>query len=129
RAGDGARGPATPPARTERSLSLCAQDNMPVAIPSPPPNSSHLLSWQALSGRRKPLVVFTPKSMLRLKTAASPVADFTRGSFLPVIGDTSGSDPKAIRRVLLCSGKIYYDLVQKRAHAGLTHPPLLPDHP
>ena len=93
---------------------------MTVALPSTPANYFHLLRWQALSGRRKPLVVFTPKSMLRLKTAASPVADFTHGSFRPVIGDSSVSDSAAIRRVVLCSGKIYYDLAEKRAEAGLT---------
>jgi 2-oxoglutarate dehydrogenase E1 component len=114
------QGPDHSSARIERVLSLCAQDNMTVALPSTPANYFHLLRWQALSGRRKPLVVFTPKSMLRLKTAASPVADFTHGSFRPVIEDTSGADPKAIRRVLLCSGKIYYDLAEKRAEAGLT---------
>ena len=114
------QGPDHSSARIERVLSLCAQDNMTVATPSTPANYFHLLRWQALSGRRKPLVVFTPKSMLRLKTAASPVADFTHGSFLPVIGDGSVSDPGAIRRVLLCSGKIYYDLAVKRAEDGLT---------
>jgi 2-oxoglutarate decarboxylase len=93
---------------------------MTVATPSTPANYFHLLRWQALSGRRKPLVVFTPKSMLRLKTAASPVADFTHGSFRPVIGDSSNPDPQAVRRVVLCSGKIYYDLAEKRAEAGLT---------
>jgi 2-oxoglutarate dehydrogenase E1 component len=114
------QGPDHSSARIERFLSLCAQDNMTVALPSTPANYFHLLRWQVLSGRRKPLVVFTPKSMLRLKTAASPVADFTHGSFLPVIGDSSGSDPGAIRRVLLCSGKIYYELAEKRAEDGLT---------
>src|SRR6202007_3006345 len=91
------QGPDHSSARIERVLSLCAQDNMTVALPSTPANYFHLLRWQALSGRRKPRVVFTPKSMLRLKTAASPVADFTHGSFRPVIEDTSGADPKAIR--------------------------------
>jgi 2-oxoglutarate dehydrogenase E1 component len=114
------QGPDHSSARIERVLSLCAQDNMTVATPSTPANYFHLLRWQALSGWRKPLVVFTPKSMLRLKTAASPVAAFTHGSFLPVIGDSSVSDPGAIRRVLLCSGKIYYDLAEKRAEDGLT---------
>jgi len=114
------QGPDHSSARIERFLSLCAQDNMTVAIPSTPANYFHLLRWQVLSGRRKPLVVFTPKSMLRLKTATSPVADFTRGSFRPVIGDDSNPDPKAIRRILLCSGKIYYDLAEKRAEEGLT---------
>src|SRR5256885_97689 len=91
------QGPDHSSARIERYLQLCAQDNMTVALPSTPANYFHLLRWQALSGRRRPLVVFTPKSMLRLKTAASPVAAFTHGSFLPVIGDSPGSDPKAIR--------------------------------
>jgi 2-oxoglutarate dehydrogenase E1 component len=108
------QGPDHSSARIERFLSLCAQDNMTVATPSTPANYGHLLRWQALSGRRKPLVVFTPKSMLRLKTATSAVADFTHGSFLPVIGDPAGPDPAAVRRVLLCSGKIYYDRVPRR---------------
>jgi multifunctional 2-oxoglutarate metabolism enzyme len=113
------QGPDHSSARVERFLSLCAQDNMAVAMPSTPANYFHLLRWQALSGRRKPLVIFTPKSMLRLKTATSPVADFTQGSFLPVIGDSSDPDPAAVRRVLLCSGKIYYDLAEQRAERGL----------
>jgi 2-oxoglutarate dehydrogenase E1 component len=114
------QGPDHSSARVERFLSLCAQDNMAVAMPSTPANYFHLLRWQALSGRRRPLVVFTPKSMLRLKSATSPVAAFTRGSFQPVIGDSSDPDPGAVRRVLLCSGKVYYDLAQKRAEKGLT---------
>ena len=114
------QGPDHSSARIERFLSLCAQDNMAVALPTTPANYFHLLRWQALSGRRKPLVVFTPKSMLRLKTATSPVADFTNGSFLPVIGDSSDLDPGAVRRILLCSGKIYYDLAEKRAADGRT---------
>jgi 2-oxoglutarate dehydrogenase E1 component len=114
------QGPDHSSARIERFLSLCAQDNMTVALPSTPANYFHLLRWQALSVRRKPLVVFTPKSMLRLKTATSPVADFTNGSFIPVIGDSSDLDPGAVRRILLCSGKIYYDLAEKRAGDGRT---------
>jgi 2-oxoglutarate dehydrogenase E1 component len=112
------QGPDHSSARVERFLSLCAQDNMTVALPSTPGNYFHLLRWQALSGRRKPLVVFTPKSMLRLKSATSPVADFTRGSFQPVIGDASVTDPARVRQVLLCAGKIYYDLLGKRAEGG-----------
>ena len=113
------QGPDHSSARVERFLSLCAQDNMAVAMPSTPANYFHLLRWQALSGRRKPLVIFTPKSMLRLKTATSAVSDFTQGSFLPVIGDQSGLDPATVRRVVLCSGKVYYDLAEKRAEDGL----------
>jgi 2-oxoglutarate dehydrogenase E1 component len=114
------QGPDHSSARVERFLSLCAQDNMTVAVPSTPANYFHLLRWQVLSGRVKPLIVMTPKSMLRLKTATSAVADFTGGSFRPVIGDQEQLDPAGVRRVLLCSGKVYYDLAARRAAEGLT---------
>jgi 2-oxoglutarate decarboxylase len=109
------QGPDHSSARIERFLGLCAQDNMTVSMPTTPANYCHLLRWQALSGRRTPLIVFTPKSMLRLKQASSRVTDFTTGSFRPVIGDQADLDPAAVRRVLLCAGKIYYDLTAKRA--------------
>ena len=93
------QGPDHSSARVERFLSLCAQDNMTVAMPSTPASYFHLLRWQALSGRVKPLIVFTPKSMLRLKAAASAMADFTGGSFAPVLADPAGAgagvDPAA----------------------------------
>jgi 2-oxoglutarate decarboxylase len=114
------QGPDHSSARIERFLGLCAQDNMTVALPTTPANYCHLLRWQALSGRRAPLIVFTPKSMLRLKQATSPVADFATGSFRPVMSDPDDLDQAAVRRVLLCSGKIYYDLAAKRAAGGLT---------
>ena len=112
------QGPDHSSARIERFLSLCAQDNMTVTLPSTPANYFHLLRWQALSGRRKPLIVFTPKSMLRLKAATSAVADFTQGSFLPVTGDPAPLDPAGVRKVVLCSGKIFYDLDAKRSAHG-----------
>jgi len=112
------QGPDHSSARIERFLSLCAQDNMTVAVPSTPGNYFHLLRWQALSGRRKPLIVFTPKSMLRLKAATSRVAEFTQGSFLPVIGDPAPLDPAGVRKIVLCSGKIFYDLDAKRSAQG-----------
>jgi multifunctional 2-oxoglutarate metabolism enzyme len=105
------QGPDHSSARVERFMSLCAQDNMTIAMPSSPASYFHLLRWHALSGRIKPLVIFTPKSMLRLKAAASAVADFTSGAFLPVVGDRHVANPT---RVLLCAGKIYYDLAQHR---------------
>jgi 2-oxoglutarate dehydrogenase E1 component len=108
------QGPDHSSARVERFMSLCAQDNMTVAMPSTPASYFHLLRWQVLSERTKPLVVFTPKSMLRLKTAVSAVGDFTSGSFRPVLTDPGVADPARVRRVLLCSGKIYYDLAEKR---------------
>jgi 2-oxoglutarate dehydrogenase E1 component len=113
------QGPDHSSARIERFLSLCAQDNMTLAMPTTPGNYFHLLRWQGLSGRHKPLVVFTPKSMLRLKAAASPVSEFTSGSFRPLIGSTPGSDAD-VRRVLLCTGKVYYDLAARRQQTGAT---------
>jgi multifunctional 2-oxoglutarate metabolism enzyme len=112
------QGPDHSSARVERFLSLCAQDNMTVAMPTTPANYFHLLRWQALSGRRKPLIVFTPKSMLRLKAATSSTADFTTGSFLPVLADPRPADPAGVRTVALCAGKIYYDLADRRAAEG-----------
>jgi 2-oxoglutarate dehydrogenase E1 component len=87
---------------------------MTVAIPSTPANYFHLLRWQGLSGRRKPLVIFTPKSMLRLKAATSAVSEFTSGSFLPLIGEPADFDAASVRRVVLCTGKVYYDLAERR---------------
>jgi multifunctional 2-oxoglutarate metabolism enzyme len=113
------QGPDHSSARVERFLSLCAQDNMTVAMPTTPGNYFHLLRWQALSGRHKPLIVFTPKSMLRLKAATSPVSAFTSGSFQPLVPDTA-VDPAGVRRVLLCAGKVYYDLVARREKIGAT---------
>ncbi len=104
------QGPDHSSARVERFLASCAQDNMTVAMPTTPGNYFHLLRWQALSGRHKPLIVFTPKSMLRLKAATSAVGEFTTGSFRPLIGAPSSVSEAAVRRVLLCSGKVYYDL-------------------
>ncbi len=101
-------------------MSLCAQDNMTVALPSTPASYFHLLRWQVLTDRVKPLVVFTPKSMLRLKTAVSAVADFTSGSFQPVLADPAGIEPSQVRRVLMCSGKIYYDLAEQRKATART---------
>ena len=108
------QGPDHSSARVERFLSLCAQDNMTVAMPTTPGNYFHLLRWQGLSGRHKPLIVFTPKSMLRLKAATSPVSDFTTGSFRPLIGAPAGGDDAGVRRVVLCAGKVYYDLAARQ---------------
>ena len=113
------QGPDHSSARVERFLSLCAQDNMTVAMPTTPGNYFHLLRWQGLSGRHKPLIVFTPKSMLRLKAAASGISEFTAGSFRPLICDST-VDPAAVRRVLLCAGKVYYDLAARREKVGAT---------
>jgi 2-oxoglutarate decarboxylase len=113
------QGPDHSSARVERFLSLCAQDNMTVAMPTTPANYFHLLRWQTLSGRHKPLIVFTPKSMLRLKAATSGVPEFTSGSFRPLLGSSTHSAPdSSVSRVILCTGKIYYDLVARQKAVG-----------
>jgi len=113
------QGPDHSSARIERYLQMCAQNNMTVAMPSLPSSYFHLLRWQALNPAHKPLVVFTPKSMLRLKAAASHIEEFTTGEFRPVIGDSTVADD-AVRRVLVCSGKVYWDLVAYRDKQGIT---------
>ena len=113
------QGPDHSSARIERFLALCGQDNMTVAQPTTPANYFHLLRWQALSPVHRPLVVFTPKSMLRNKAAASAAPDFTTGHFQPVIADR-GVEVSGVRKVLLSSGKIGYDLAAYRAAHGIT---------
>ncbi|MEW2519266.1 multifunctional oxoglutarate decarboxylase/oxoglutarate dehydrogenase thiamine pyrophosphate-binding subunit/dihydrolipoyllysine-residue succinyltransferase subunit [Actinacidiphila alni] len=111
------QGPDHSSARIERFLQLCAQNNMTVATPTTPANYFHLLRWQVHNPHHKPLIVFTPKSMLRLKAAASKAEDFTSGQFQPVIGD-SAVEPEAVRKVVFCSGKVYYDLIAERERRG-----------
>ncbi len=101
-------------ARIERFLTLCADEAMVVAQPSTPASHFHLLRKHSLGGEHKPLVIFTPKSMLKRKEAASQPADFTSGSFRPVIGDDK-ADASKVRTVLLCSGRITWDLMVDRA--------------
>ncbi|MBT2387561.1 multifunctional oxoglutarate decarboxylase/oxoglutarate dehydrogenase thiamine pyrophosphate-binding subunit/dihydrolipoyllysine-residue succinyltransferase subunit, partial [Streptomyces sp. ISL-11] len=111
------QGPDHSSARIERFLQLCAQNNMTVAMPTLPSNYFHLLRWQVHNPHHKPLIVFTPKSMLRLKAAASKAEEFTSGAFRPVIGDDT-VDTAAVRKVVFCSGKVYYDLVAERTKRG-----------
>jgi 2-oxoglutarate dehydrogenase E1 component len=113
------QGPDHTSGRPERYLQLCAEDNMRVATPTTPANYFHLLRRQALSPKRKPLIVFTPKSLLRHKLCISQLPEFTSGTFQTVIPD-GAVDPGAVRRVLLCTGKLYYDLLQARTDRGVT---------
>jgi 2-oxoglutarate dehydrogenase E1 component len=106
------QGPDHSSARIERFLTLCAEDNLTVAVPTTPANYFHLLRLQAKRSRRKPLVVFTPKSILRSKAATSTEAEFTSAGFRPVIDDTVARE--AVHRVVLCTGKVYYDLLAAR---------------
>ncbi|GAA0719042.1 multifunctional oxoglutarate decarboxylase/oxoglutarate dehydrogenase thiamine pyrophosphate-binding subunit/dihydrolipoyllysine-residue succinyltransferase subunit [Dactylosporangium roseum] len=118
------QGPDHTSGRLERYLQLCAEDNMRVAVPTTPANHFHLLRRQALSPKKKPLVVFTPKSLLRHRLCVSPVEAFTSGTFQTVMADPgikgTALDPAAVKRVLLCSGKVFYDLLQARGDRGIT---------
>jgi 2-oxoglutarate dehydrogenase E1 component len=111
------QGPDHSSGRIERFLQLCAEQNMTVAQPASPANYFHLLRWHVKNPARRPLIVFTPKSMLRLKAAASALSDFTTGHFQEVIGDDSVQNAS---RVIFCSGKIYHDLVAERTKLGET---------
>jgi multifunctional 2-oxoglutarate metabolism enzyme len=112
------QGPDHSSARIERFLALCAQDNMTVAQPTTPASYFHLLRWQVHSPLTRPMVVFTPKSLLRAKVSTSLTRDFTEGHFRAVLDDraiTEGRlDPAGVRRVLLCSGKVGFDLMAER---------------
>ncbi len=111
------QGPDHSSARIERYLQMCAEQNMTVAQPSNPASYFHLLRWHVKNPARRPLIVFTPKSMLRLRAAASAISDFTSGHFQPVISDDSVTNAA---RVIFCSGKVYHDLVAERTKLGET---------
>jgi 2-oxoglutarate dehydrogenase E1 component len=112
------QGPEHSSARLERFLSLCAEENIQVVNPSSPAQYFHVLRRQVRRNFRKPLIVMTPKSLLRYKVAVSPVEELTSGHFRDVIDD--GADSERARRVVLCSGKVYYDLAARREQAGKT---------
>ncbi|MGH3444989.1 MAG: multifunctional oxoglutarate decarboxylase/oxoglutarate dehydrogenase thiamine pyrophosphate-binding subunit/dihydrolipoyllysine-residue succinyltransferase subunit, partial [Nocardioidaceae bacterium] len=108
------QGPDHSSARIERFLTMAADDAFVVAQPSTPASYFHLLRRHALGEQHRPMIVITPKSMLRRKDATSQPADFTEGGFRPVIGDDE-ADPEKVRTLLLCSGRITWDLVKERA--------------
>ncbi len=112
------QGPEHSSARLERFLQLAAEDNLQVTVPSTPASYFHLLRRQALRANRKPLVVLTPKSLLRLPAARSTAAELTSGGFREVLPDAAGPDPKGVRRLLFCSGKLSYELARRRADQG-----------
>jgi 2-oxoglutarate dehydrogenase E1 component len=111
------QGPDHSSGRPERFLQMAAENNMTIAMCSTPANYFHLLRRQALSDIRRPLIAFTPKSLLRLKAAVSQLEEFTTGTFRRVIGDST-VEASNVTRVVLCAGKIYYDLAAARAEAG-----------
>ncbi|KZE31796.1 2-oxoglutarate dehydrogenase E1 component [Crenobacter luteus] len=113
------QGPEHSSARLERWLQLCAEHNMQIVMPSEAAQMFHVLRRQVLRPYRKPLVVFMSKRLLRYKDSMSPIDAFTSGGFRPVIGDASITDPKKVKRVLLCAGQVYYDLVNGRKERGV----------
>ncbi|KRW59782.1 2-oxoglutarate dehydrogenase E1 component [Pseudomonas sp. TTU2014-080ASC] len=112
------QGPEHSSARLERYLQLCAEQNMQVAVPTTPAQIYHLLRRQVIRPLRKPLVVLSPKSLLRHKLAISTLEELAEGSFQTVIPEIDALDPKKVERLILCSGKVYYDLLEKRRNEG-----------
>jgi 2-oxoglutarate dehydrogenase E1 component len=115
------QGPEHSSARIERYMQLSADFNWEVCMPTSAAQMFHLLRRQMLRKQRKPLVVFTPKSLLRSKDAASSLEDLTEGTFQTVFGETDPHDSKKVTRVLLCAGKVYYDLRNARRERKLEH--------
>ena len=108
------QGPEHSSARLERYLQLCAEQNMQVCVPSTPAQVYHMLRRQALRGMRRPLIVMSPKSLLRHPLAVSSLEELAEGRFEAVIGEADDLKPADVKRVVLCSGKVYYDLLEQR---------------
>ncbi|HLY53423.1 MAG TPA: 2-oxoglutarate dehydrogenase E1 component, partial [Steroidobacteraceae bacterium] len=112
-------GPEHSSARLERFLQLCAENNMQVCVPSTPAQMFHMLRQQMRQSFRKPLIVMSPKSLLRNELSVSPLEDLTRGSFARLIGEVDDLSPADVSRVVFCSGKVYFDLLRARRKEGL----------
>jgi len=115
------QGPEHSSARLERYLQLCAEHNIQVCTPTTPAQIFHLLRRQMLRPYRKPLIIMSPKSLLRHKLAVSTLEDLTNGQFLPVIGEQDDINPKKVTRLIMCAGKVYFDLLEARRHDDLKH--------
>jgi 2-oxoglutarate dehydrogenase E1 component len=113
------QGPEHSSARVERFMQLAADTNMQIVQPTTASQIFHVLRRQMVRNLRKPLVIFTPKSLLRNKDATSPLSEFTKGAFQTVIGETREIKADKVKRVIACSGKVYYDLVKKREDKGV----------
>jgi 2-oxoglutarate dehydrogenase E1 component len=119
------QGPEHSSARLERFLQLCVGHNIQVCNPTTPAQVFHMLRRQMLRPLRKPLVVMAPKSLLRHKLAVSSLDELAEGGFRPVIGDSLIADPSRVTRLVMCSGRVYYDLLERRQAEGLEHVALL----
>lgn len=115
------QGPEHSSARLERFLQLCAEDNMQVITPTTPAQIYHALRRQAVRPIRKPLIVMSPKSLLRHKLATSQLEELATGKFETVLSDVDNVNPEQITRLVLCGGKVYYDLLEQRRALGLDH--------
>jgi len=113
------QGPEHSSARLERFLQLCAEHNMQVCTPSTPAQIFHLLRRQAVRPLRKPLIIMSPKSLLRHKLAVSTLEDLAHGRFQTVIGELDAIAPESVKRIVICGGKVYYDLLEKRRELAL----------
>ncbi len=109
------QGPEHSSARLERYLQLCAEHNIQVCVPTTPAQVFHMLRRQVIRPLRKPLIVMSPKSLLRHKQAISSLEDLTEGSFYPILAEADDLQAEKVKRIVLCSGKVYYDLYNKRA--------------
>lgn len=112
------QGPEHSSARVERFMQLAADTNMQLVQPTTASQIFHVLRRQMVRNLRKPLVIFTPKSLLRHKDAASPLSEFTKGGFQTIIGEHKPLKADKVKRVVVCSGKVYYDLAKKREEIG-----------
>jgi len=119
------QGPEHSSARLERYMQLCAEQNWQVCVPSTPAQIFHALRRQMLRKFRKPLVIMSPKSLLRHKEAVSSLDELSKGSFQTVIGETGDIDPKKVTRVVVCAGKIYYELLAARRESKVENVALL----
>ncbi len=115
------QGPEHSSGRLERYLQLCAEENMQVCVPSTPAQMFHLLRRQMLRPYRKPLVIMSPKSLLRHRMSISSREDLCRNGFEVLIDEVDDLDPNRVTRLVLCTGKVYYDLLARRREAGLKH--------
>ena len=113
------QGPEHSSARLERFMQLSADTNMQVVQPTTASQIFHILRRQMVRNLRKPLIIMTPKSLLRAKDAASPLSEFTKGSFQTVIPESKELKAEKVKRIVVCSGKVYYDLARKREEKGV----------
>ncbi|MEM9172830.1 MAG: 2-oxoglutarate dehydrogenase E1 component [Pseudomonadota bacterium] len=114
------QGPEHSSARLERFLQLCAEHNMQVVVPSTPGQMFHMIRRQMVRSVRKPLIVLTPKSLLRHKLSVSPLSALSEGYFHTIIDEIDPLEAKQVNRIVFCSGKVYYDLLEQRRSAGIS---------